>query len=408
MNISNSECNNKTENISWNYYYSNNSEMIFKCRVDEINRVNVYYIKSFSPENHTLYKEIFFNCIYLFDQNKYPIIVILNKNNGGYADLPKLMLELISPLISISKFMATKINKYMKKRKNLFKFDNIIEIDYGENNKVNLSEPLEDLIWINEEIINHKKKLKNKRKPTDILIYTDGYSFSAASTFIKYIQYYGGGIVVGFFGNLNVNNIPFDSGQSSSSIFENETLYFQSSNAYKYLNDKYNITLVMPGNQNFFDDLNLNIPLEYLVTPVDERVEIYQHFKDINYNLFINEALKIIKRYKMKCNSNNKKLILITKKCDGKFENKYTHGGYECGDNGFWSNKCVPSYCDIEFVFNHKLKKCIKRENNKKIIIYILIIILIIFLYQLFKLRNNITTDENSEEEELIDISDKS
>ena len=67
------------------------------------------------------------------------------------------MLELISPLISISKLMETKINKYMKKRKNLFKFDNIIEIDYGENNKVNLSEPLEDLIWINEEIINHKK-----------------------------------------------------------------------------------------------------------------------------------------------------------------------------------------------------------------------------------------------------------
>ena len=69
---------------------------------------------------------------------------------------------------------------------------------------MNLSEPLEDLVWINEEINNHKKKLKNKRKPTDILIYTDGYSFSAASTFIKYIQYYGGGIVVGFFGNLNV------------------------------------------------------------------------------------------------------------------------------------------------------------------------------------------------------------
>ena len=281
---------NNADNISWDYYYSNsnNTENIFKCRVDDNNKVNVYYIQSFSPKNYTLYKEIFFDCINLFDQNKYPIIVILNKNDGGFADLPKLMLELISPYISISKFMAKKINKYMNKNKTIFNIDNIIEIDYGDNNKLYLSEPLEDLTWINEEIINHKKKIKNKRKPTDILIYTDGYSFSAASTFLKYLQYYGGGIVVGFFGSPKEKNIPFDSGQSSSSIFENATLYIQSPNAYKYLNDKYNITFQMPGNQNFFDDLNLNIPLEYLVMPVDERVEIYQNFKDINYNLFIN------------------------------------------------------------------------------------------------------------------------
>ena len=52
----------------------------------------------------------------------------------------------------------------------------------------------------------------------------------------------------------------------------------------------------MPGNQNFFDDLNLNIPLEYKITPVDERVDIYSHFKDNNYDLFINVAIKIFNK----------------------------------------------------------------------------------------------------------------
>ena len=39
-----------------------------------------------------------------------------------------------------------------------------------------------------------KKKLKNSRKPTDIIVYTDGYSFSSGAILIKYLQYHGGAI----------------------------------------------------------------------------------------------------------------------------------------------------------------------------------------------------------------------
>ena len=156
----------------------------------------------------------------------------------------------------------------------------------------------------------------------------------------------------------------------------------------------------MPGNQNYFDDFNLKIPLEYLVTPVDERVEIYSHFKDKNYNLFINESKRIFTKYENKCNPKNKKLVFVTKKCDGKFEDKHMHGGYECGDNGFWTDKCIPSYCDIEYVFNYKLKKCLKRKNYTKfiIIIILLILIFIINFYLLIELNNDLK-QENSEEE---------
>ena len=302
--------------------------------------------------------------------------------------------------------MAKKINEYMKKNIKKFEINEIVEIDYGEKNKGYITKPIEDLSWINSEIINYKKNLKNIRKPTEILIYTDGYSFSAASTFLKYCQYYGGGIVAGFFGNPNEKNIPFDSGQSSSSIFINETLFLQSPSSYKKLHDKYNITLRMPGNQYFFDNLNLNIPLEYIIMPVDERIEIYEHFKDNNYNLFIKEAKHIFNKYKIKCNPNNKKLVFVTNKCDGKFEDKYTHGGYECADNGFWSDKCIPSFCDIGFVFNHKLKKCLKRRINTNInIILFLVLIFLVNLYLLIDLKDNNEKRKDSEEE-LINISE--
>ena len=408
MNIQKSTSKSNENTIKWDYYYNNLDKNIFKCRIDESNKVDVYFIHTFSPENETLYKETFFKCVDIFDKNKYPIIVILNHNDGGYASLSKLMLELISPSISSSKYTAKKINNFMIKNKKLFEIDDIIEVDYGQNNKINLTKPYEDLIWLNEMIINHKKDLINKRKPTDILIYTDGYSFSAASTFVKSFQYYGGGIVAGFLGNPNENNIPFDSGQSSSSIFNNETLYLSSPNAYRNLNDKYNISLSMPGNQNFFDDLNLNLPLEYLVTPIDERVEIYQHYKDNIYELFIDNAKKIINKYKKECNPRNKKLVFITNKCDDKFENKYTHGGYECGDNGFWSDKCIPSYCDNEYAFNHHLKKCIKINTKNNIIIYILILLIIVILFYLIILEKEKEYEEKDDGSiELIDLPDK-
>ena len=112
--------------------------------------------------------------------------------------------------------------------------------------------------------------------------------------------------------------------------------------------------------QMFFLSENIsNIPLEYLVTPIDEQSEIFENLNENNYDLFINKAKNIIEKYKIFCNINNKNLLKITKNCDGKFENNYTHGGYECGSNGKWSNKCIPSFCDEGYIFNHIDKKCV-------------------------------------------------
>ena len=115
----------------------------------------------------------------------------------------------------------------------------------------------------------------------------------------------------------------------------------------------------LPGIQTFYNPNNLSIPLEYEITPVDEITNIFDIYSDENYTIFINESLKIFEKYKTKCNPKNKKLILYTSECDGSFKNNYTHGGYECGDNGNWTTNCVPSYCDIGYIFDYNKSECI-------------------------------------------------
>ena len=55
-----------------------------------------------------------------------------------------------------------------------------------------------------ERIKNIKKKLKNPKKPTEIIIFTDGFSYSAGSGFIKGIQKNGAGIIAEFNGNPEI------------------------------------------------------------------------------------------------------------------------------------------------------------------------------------------------------------
>ena len=198
-----------------------------------------------------------------------------------------------------------------------------------------------------------KKKLKNQRKPTDIIVFTDGYSFSSGAFLIKYLQYHGGAITAGYFPNQIIKKENFDSGSCASGLYSPDVIDYFELEEFKALN-KLNYSMSVAGVQFFFESNDLTHPLEYAVSPVDEIVNIYPELDYLNdlllqddYDKFINASFKILDKYKTKCNPDNKKLLLLTNKCDGKFGNNYTHGGYKCGNNGYWTEECVPSYCDI-------------------------------------------------------------
>ena len=398
------------ETIEWNYNFSKK----FKCRVDKKNEVNVYFINSFMEQkNITLYIDIIEKCGKLFDKNKYPIIFITSLNGGGVSNISQFLLETISSFSTLNIYGTIRKTDALadyyfnltgtEDEAELYSIDNCELLNpknFSQNGiEVNYGDGITDIL--SQQFIIHgkdfrkrldafKSKLKNPRKPTDIILFTDGFSFSATSLLFKYLQYYGGGITVGYFGNPKEDKIVFDSSQSPTAILANDSLY-KISDEYKELCDKYNFVMQLSVIHLYTKKNNVDIPLEFEVFPVDERVKYYEFYnneKDENYNDFINIAKSLLNKYKTKCNPNNKKLLKLTDKCDKYFNNSYTHGGYECGKDEKWSTNCVASYCDIGYIFDHEQNICVvdscsnykKKKEKTKAYVYVLISIGILVL----------------------------
>ena len=356
--------------VNWDF----NLDDIFRCYSDDENKINVYYINTFDYSDRQKYIETMIKCVNLFDNNQYPILVINELNNGGYISLSQLFMGILSPLMPINLFKGRiRITEAFQKNEDLLYYisSNLTNINDCKNAsyddlleekvKTNYSETfLTKAFYITNVTIHNKieeirGKMKNKRKPTEILVLTDGYSFSAAGLYIKYLQKMGGAIVAGYYGNPNSNFI-FDSGQSPSGLFTSDILSIFNKKENVYLQNTYNIRLEFPGVQTFYELDEKNTPLEYEITPVDLRINIFQEFNDDTYFLFIKESLSIFNNAN-KCYPNN--VLKFSDDCH--FENDYTHGGYACNKNdGTWSNTCVKAYCNLGYSFDNKKNKCVK------------------------------------------------
>ena len=363
---------------------------IIKCKVDDNYEINLYYISSFLDEDK-IFIDTIEECYKLFDNNKYPIIVINDLNDGGYVYLSQIFLGILSPLMSIDiykgrmritdSFKDTEEIKYYIET-NLTSSENCLHTNYEEllTNKITAEygsnkEYLTQLFFINNITIHNqietfRRNMVNKRKPTEILVYTDGYSFSAASLFLNYLQRSGGGIIASYMGNPNlINDKPFDISQSPSPIFNSKILkiFSENYNNLLSLNERNEIEdedeweIEMPGIQTFYNNSKVNLSaLEYEVTLPDENSQIYQIFDAETYNKFLSKSKEIFEKYKTKCNPNNTYLVKVSEECDNKFSNSYTHGGYKCGEDGNWSDECIPTYCDPGYFFHKVKNKCVK------------------------------------------------
>ena len=377
------------EDIKWDYNY----DELFKCRVDAKNEVNVIFINSYYGDFNKYINNII-NCVELFDKNDYKIIMINCMNSGGYVTLSQTLLELLSPYTSINLYSSLRATDSIINNYNTALYDtegNAVESTKLFKNKINVDYDggvsdtiISPFLMIGKKekkaIYDVKSKFKNPRKPTDIIIFTEGFSFSAASMFIKYLQYYGGGITVGYFGDPQKRQRPFDSSLSPSPILYTDILKIISKN-FAYLYDNYGIQMQFAAFQTFSHPENLKVPLEFEVNPVDVISDIYELYTDDKYDEFISEAKSIFKRYENQCNPNNKKLYLIVNECDKNFTDEHGHGGYVCGNDGTWKPECVMTYCDSGYVIDYKNNKCLidkvlQDNNNYTLIIIILSIII--------------------------------
>jgi len=365
---------NKNSTFKWKYNFEN----IFKCGI--YNKTNIYFISSFISDDENDEKEKDFllrmvKCAEYFDKNDYPIFLITNMNGGGYGSLSKILIEFLSPhSTSIFYNRIRKTKEYVDNDNTLYFTADKCKIksskdfvsgsfraEYGENSYDNLTDIfIEEDGLIRNDIDDVKLNLKRPRKPTDIIVFTDGFSFSATGIFLKILQYNGGAITVGFFGNPKLRkNVTFDSSQSPSTIVSTEELK-KLSPEFNYLNKKYKIQMQFARVQSFYDRYsNKSYPLEYEITPVDELIPLYENFSEnTNLDKFMEYGHKILEKYKKECNPNNKKLYLLNETCH--FADKHMHGGYICGADGKWDySKCVPTYCDMYYIFDHINQTCV-------------------------------------------------
>ena len=285
--------NNEEKKIDWDIYYQENKNFI-KCRVDNKKEVNVFVQNTFSLKYEIAAGKIF-QCAELFHLNNYPIILIEDKNSGGDPSLSYLMIQLFQMREVERTYSALRYSE------NIVKYVNI-ENEYGKDYiyDPNTCKAINSFDYFNETIdyynysglnITHKrtnvfvelnslnerkafnefrKKYENSpnlKRPTDIIVFTDGFAFSSGSTFIKGLQNIGGAILVGYSGNPKLEEIDlFDASQSDSGVF-----YFDNSEISQNL-EKLGFIINCFTIIEVFDDSYKSpnpIPREYTMIPID-------------------------------------------------------------------------------------------------------------------------------------------
>ena len=380
--------NNKKEesNIEWEYYTINKEGL--KCRVDKTNKVNIFVQTTFNfiDEEYKNALEVIDNCTEAFYNNSFPIIGIESNNGGSIIEVSLYLQQFLQVKILQRTHFSAKISNLLKEEmekdmsdiieletcKKFNKFDDMKEIidDYGKDEQGNNIKHHRTKIFeiFNSTILKEHKERRKKyfekyslKKPTEIIIFTDSFSYSSTSFFIKGLQETGGAIVVGYKGNPKTNEF-FEASHSPSAVTN-----FNGSEIYNdLLEDGFEIigTTYFESYNYLYQEKN-PIPREYLMHPVDERVNIYQSYDDSIYQQFIDEAKVIFEKYNIKkeCNPNNTKLLYEPdnkKECYTFKEDEHAHGGFKCDINTEeWSNVCFPFYCDIGYYFDTYKNKCI-------------------------------------------------
>lgn len=373
------------------------SDGSISCKYSTEKKVNVLQVTTFNPQNLDEFPSIYNKCVDLFDTNDDPIIVIVPGNGGGAVAISQDLVRTLSPTMATfetGSFKISKVSEYLARTS--YCSMNQDPETCQERCKVPESGYYEGDLgdWYNKpRTINYKdsngnvvsehkiaqpskfemtgyelKRLEKKRKPTDIVIFTDGYCFSACSMFVKNMKQNGGAIIVGYGGNPDTTyDDVFDIGESPTNVLEDKDLdeyegYNEITKLRKQLGIKMRFSYEETYKRNFnFDE---TYPREYTIELPDRRIKTLHYESMDNVDEFINEGLKVIEEFKTKCNSNNKQLVKMDDSCKGKIENG--DGGFKCGDNNQWTTECVTVSCsNFDTIYDETKNKCIENKCYK-------------------------------------------
>ena len=355
-----------------------NAEGVLMCydQYDDDSRVNLMVINSFNPQDASLFIETLVGCVKLFDTNDKPIAIVTSMNGGGLVLLEQLVSLFINNAVDTNYPGAARHSELITK---FIKTFGVIDARtcvpwYNDNGEVVgnwFDAPVTDMFGdvahvrtktgvmpqfldMSDELMQ-TVRMEHQRKPTDILIYTDGYCFSACSMLAKKARRQGLAVLVGYAGDP-VSLDPFDAGQSPTSVVPLNSADKIDENV-DTLN-AYGVSVALSWYETYQSNYayNESVPGEFYVDPVDIRSSI---FTFTNYSIFTKDAYEKWTHFQTKCNPDNDVLVLEDDACDSQMQDKNTFGGHPCKADGTWdTTKCVPSHCRVGYVFDYQHKVC--------------------------------------------------
>ncbi|EDR24957.1 hypothetical protein EDI_224520, partial [Entamoeba dispar SAW760] len=134
-------------------------------------------------------------CIDLFDSNNYPIQVIFPKNGGGYIIYSQwiekryhhMMINFIKKGYAVNLYEPETCQRRRGKFISSVPLLNLFSLGelYTKPNIIKYGDVEHKITQPSIEVFPKKKIMKNPRKPTEIVVYTDSYCYSACSLVTK-------------------------------------------------------------------------------------------------------------------------------------------------------------------------------------------------------------------------------
>jgi len=346
--------------------------------------MNYISIPTFSADERLFLQELV-ECVALFDTNPYPITIILPNNGGGSLDLMELTQFLLLPSSDFR--IARAMRKSERGREIGVEKEYLRGVGTAGNNETCdtlESKSAAEAFWEKTFVddlgngITHKRTgkglkddkdleqmllpyrmTKNVRKPTDIIVATDGFCFSACAFFVYNVIRAGAGIVTGF-GATNPGDELFAAAQCPSSVTNLDKYFDDLSN-----NSVYGLATRSTTTESFEITPNMNesIPGDYTILRIDVHSGYYDDYDKRNFAHVLNLLRKtaiVRDQFTTKCNSNNKRLRFISDEPCKTNKPYAVMGGYACGSNGEWDDSvCKVAKCQEGYVVDFENDKCI-------------------------------------------------
>jgi len=364
-----------------------------KIFCDSSNTMNHIRINSFNYEGTaaTEFIQELTECVKSFDENENPISIILPHNSGGSFETmiaTQIMLMPSSDFRVIGAMRKTDKTKHVAADSDFlrnFKFGNYSNScdAFGTKSDIesfwqktvtddlgnSVSHERTDFISASfKDLINNvlQHALQKPRKPTDIIVATDGYCAATCAFFVDNVIRSGSAIVAGF-GPTHIGDDSVAAAQCPS-LYINPADYFSEVSNNAEYGIYFNTSIV-----ESYDSSNLNnkIPGDYKFLSIDKHTGFPWDFDGSDsttigsFNYYLDQTHEA---FKTTCNPANKRLLLVTDECT--LDKRHaTSFGYACGSNGEWdktsckvasceqgyvvdfdNNRCVPNTCDPRYV----------------------------------------------------------